>query len=140
MVSDTVITAFEDGINKKLESMDGGTKLMVHITDFVYTLDTVTDFYANEIKMKQDQKAREEKERKKVPMKVHLKRLNSVILTAHPALREWRNKSAIGRKLYDWKLRLQYLWELWSDVDSVRWGILAGALTKIQSNYGTSCS
>jgi len=135
MVSQTVMRAFEEGVNKRLLGT-GGAKLLVHITDFVHALDTVTYFYANDIKLELEQREKERKALAAMSMKIHLERLDEIILTQHPKLKRWRKMNSFSRTLYDWNLWLSFKWE-GSDTDTARW-VMTRTLLRIQSNYGQS--
>ena len=140
MIPQNIIQAFEQGVNEKLEKIDGSEKLLVNINDFTSTLHTATDFYYKEIKMEEIEMARRDEEDAKMPMEHHLTNLHKIILTDHPKLKLWQRRSSFLRTMNDFKLWVQNRIYLASDVQSVRWGIMAGNLTKIQSLFGMSHS
>ena len=110
----------------------------MHINDFTSTLHTVTDFYSKEIKMEEIENARRDEEDAKMPMEHHLANLHKIILTDHPKLKLWQKRSSFLRTMNDLKLWVQYRMYQASDVQSVRSGIMAGNLRKIQSLFGLS--
>jgi len=138
MVSQTVITAFDEGVNGRLRAKKEGSLLLVHITDFVYALDTVTDFYRHDIKMEKIQSKLKRSQSGNVSMKDHLKHLNSVILTEHPKLIKWRKQGSCMRWCSDMVKGIKYQYQLTADADKVRFGIMTGALGKVQDLFGES--
>eukprot|EP01084_Bolivina_argentea_P143061 251275_1 len=86
MLPRVVITAFEDGVRDH----DIEYKL-IHIKNMISAIDTIIEFYENEIKMERLEQQRHIELRKLDPIDIKLRRLDTSILYQHPFLKEWQN-------------------------------------------------
>eukprot|EP01084_Bolivina_argentea_P097003 174370_1 len=99
MISRVVINTFEEGIKN-----NDCTYKLIHIRDIIRCIDTIFEFYSNEIKMEKLQIEKEKALKELDPIDIKLRRLDTSILYQHPFLKEWQNMSSFRRKLYDGKI------------------------------------
>jgi len=135
MVPRIVIDAFDELHDKCDVDL---TDKLVHIKNFVAAINTVIEFYENEIKMQQIQKDKEEATRKADPIDVKLRRLDDSILTEHPFYEQWQHMSRTARFLYDWKTWLHYKLSQDSNDRDLGFFLWRSHLVQIQGNFGES--